>query len=79
MENLGGEFIWDYTTRQYVSVVYHTHNGIELRTSAWLNCLRSTAEKLSLYTQHNLGGVAWWQKGFELTALWGMVDDIINP
>ena len=78
MENLGGEFIWDYTTRQYVSIVYHTHNGIELRTSAWLNCLRSTAEKLTLHNRHNLGGVAWWQKGFELPALWSMVDDMIN-
>jgi spore germination protein YaaH len=78
MVDLGGEFIWDYTTRQYVSTVYFTHGETELRTSAWLNCLRSTEEKLSLYTRHNLGGVAWWRKGLELPALWNMADDIIN-
>lgn len=80
MLDLGGEFIWDYTVRQYVSVVYFDHNGTEMRTSAWLNDLRSTREKLTLYTQHNLGGVAWWQKGWVLgtSSLWAEVDVILN-
>jgi len=79
MEGRGGEYIWDYTQRQYVSTIYFTHGDIEMRTSAWLNCLRSTSEKLTLYHQHNLGGVAWWRQGLELNpALWIEVDRILN-
>lgn len=75
---MGGTFEWDYETRQYVSRIYHTHNGVELRTSAWLNCLRSTSEKLTLIPQHSLGGVAWWRAGLELPTLWDMVDRTLN-
>ena len=78
MESLGGEFIWDYSTRQYVSTIYFNMGEVEMRTSAWLNCLRSTSEKLSLYTQHNLGGVAWWRKGLELPTLWAEVNVLLN-
>ena len=76
--DMGGTFEWDYILRQYVSHVYHAHNSVELRTSAWLNCLRSTSEKLTLYTQHDLAGAAWWRKGLALPAMWDMVDGIIN-
>ncbi|MCL2621291.1 MAG: glycosyl hydrolase family 18 protein [Defluviitaleaceae bacterium] len=78
MRGMGGEFEWDYILRQYVAVVYHEHGGVELRTSAWLNCLRSTGEKMSLINQHNLGGVAWWQKGLELPALWEFADNLLQ-
>lgn len=78
MQGMGGQFEWDYILRQYVAVVYHGHGGAELRTSAWLNDLRSTGEKMSLINQHDLGGVAWWQKGLELPGLWGFADGMLN-
>jgi|GEM_PF-1093760 len=77
--DMGGTFEWDYFLRQYVSIVYHTNrDGTQLRTSAWLNCLRSTTQKVQLVNAHDLAGVAWWQKGLELPALWGTVNTIIN-
>ncbi|MCL2349858.1 MAG: glycosyl hydrolase family 18 protein [Defluviitaleaceae bacterium] len=76
--DMGGTFVWDYELRQYVAHIYHTHNGIELRTSAWLNCLRSVQEKLGLYTQHDLAGVTWWRKGLGLPAMWEVVDGIVR-
>ena len=77
--DMGGTFEWDYFLRQYVSIVYHTNrDGTELRTSAWLNCMRSITHKVELHNTHNLGGVAWWRKGLELPALWGAVDAIIR-
>lgn len=78
MTNLGGEFVWDNHLRQYVSIVYFNHNGIEMRTSAWLNDLSSTGEKLSLYHQHDLAGIAWWRKGLGLPAMWQFVDEVLN-
>ncbi|MCL2235979.1 MAG: glycosyl hydrolase family 18 protein [Defluviitaleaceae bacterium] len=80
MNDMGAEFEWDYILRQYVATVYHDHNGTELRTSAWLADNRSTGEKISLVTQHNLGGIAWWQKGIVPTGsdLWQFADNLLQ-
>jgi len=78
IRGMGGQFEWDYILRQYVAHVYHTHNGVELRTSAWLNDLNSTEEKLSLIGRHNLAGVVWWRKGLALPAMWPFAHEILS-
>jgi spore germination protein YaaH len=73
-----GEFVWEHHLRQYYGELLFTQGGIEFRQRVWVNDLRSMREKLSVYTQNNLAGVAFWSKNLELAALWDLVDEILN-
>ena len=74
----GGEFVWDYITRQYYAEIEIVDDGLEIRYRVWLEDLRSMREKLALVRQHNLAGVGFWQKGLELPALWAEVYATLN-
>ena len=74
----GGEFAWDYITRQYYAEVEFIENNIEVRYRVWLEDLRSMNEKLTVFTRYDLAGVAFWQKGLELPAMWEMVYGHLN-
>ncbi len=44
----------------------------------WVEDLKSIEEKLKLYQKYNLGGVAFWRKGYEPSDLWDLVNKYIK-
>lgn len=78
MQNRGANFHWDYLLRQYVAVHYFTQGGTQMRITAWQNEERSMRELLSIYAQHNLAGVTFWQFGLENPAMWNWVNEILR-
>jgi spore germination protein YaaH len=73
-----GEFAWDFDLRQYYGELLFTQGGVDFRQRVWVNDLRSMREKLLICTQHNLAGVAFWQKGLELAAMWDLVAEVLD-
>jgi spore germination protein YaaH len=73
-----GDFVWDYDARQYYGELLFTQGGVDFRQRVWAEDLRSMREKLSVYTRHDLAGVAFWRKGLELAALWDLVDEVLR-
>jgi len=79
VNDLGGEFIWDYIARQYLAEVTVEIGGDEIRYRVWLECLRSMNEKLSVFGRYDLAGVGFWVKGLELPAMWDLVQEHLHP
>ena len=79
VNDLGGEFIWEYIVRQYLAEVIVEVDGQEIRYRVWLECLRSMNEKLSVFGRYNLAGVGFWVKGLELPAMWDLVQEHLHP
>lgn len=44
----------------------------------WVEDLKSIEEKLKLYQSYNLGGVAFWRKGYEPSNLWDLVEKYVK-
>jgi len=78
LQERGATFHWDYLLRQYTTTHHFTHNNTEMRISVWLEEERSIREKLSVFTQNNIAGVAWWRKGLEPAVMWDWVADVLQ-
>jgi len=69
----GAEFTWDYIVRKYYANFTQIENGLEVRYRVWLEDIRSIQEKLDLFAQYGLAGVAGWRKGLELAEVWELI------
>lgn len=60
---------WDDNLKQYVAE--YTRNGVSYK--AWLEDEKSLEAKLSLVSEYNLAGAAYWRKDFEPDSIWNMI------
>lgn len=66
--------VWDEDLKQYY--VEYEKNGITYKM--WIEDEKSITEKFSLMKKYNLAGAAYWQKDFETSNIWDVVDEEIN-
>ena len=70
----GIEKVWLDDARQYY-VEYKENN---LTHKMWIEDEKSIREKLSIVTENNLGGAAFWVKDRESEGIWDTIDEILN-
>lgn len=68
------EKVWDEDLKQYY--VEYQSNGITYKM--WIEDERSLTEKFKLMKEYNLAGAAYWQKDFETSNIWDIVDEQMN-
>ena len=68
------ERVWDEDVKQYY--VEYQRNGITYKM--WVEDEKSITEKFKLMKEYNLAGAAYWQKDFETSNIWDVVDENIN-
>ena len=70
----GVERKWNENLKQYV--VEYQANGTTYKM--WIEDDKSLGEKFELMHQYKLAGAAYWQKDFESSSTWDLVDEQIN-
>lgn len=70
----GTEKTWLDDQRQYY--VEYTRNNLTYKM--WIEDEKSIREKLSLITENDLGGAAFWAKGREDESIWPVIDEVLN-
>ena len=70
----GVERKWNDDVKQYY--VEYQSNGNTYKM--WIEDERSIKEKFSLMKQYELGGAAYWQKDFESSNIWNLVEEEIK-
>ncbi|MCL2364497.1 MAG: glycosyl hydrolase family 18 protein [Defluviitaleaceae bacterium] len=66
---------WNATVGSYYVTWIAVVEGEALRHQLWQECPRSIAEKMQIYTEHNLAGIAGWNLNFTNDAMW----DVLAP
>ena len=65
---------WDEDLKQYY--VEYTSNGSTYKM--WIEDETSLKAKFDLMNQYNLAGAAYWQKDFENSSIWNVIEEQIN-
>jgi len=60
---------WDAIVGSY----YANFEGEYTTYRIWIECDRSIAEKMNIFTEHNLAGVASWRRGLETPGVWAAI------
>ena len=71
IEEWGVTPVWDPIIGSYYAS-YTNDEGITYRI--WVECERSIEEKLHIFTNHDLAGVASWRRGLETSGVWEVID-----
>jgi len=72
-ENNNVEWVWDANLASYFGEVVTLEGGETVRTFVWLEDARSIQEKLHLFTDNNLGGIAVWSRGLAIPEFWEVI------
>ena len=70
----GSTKTWDDSLKQYVTE--YTKNGRKYKV--WIEDEKSLDAKLSLISEYNLAGAAYWKKGSETNSIWNMISNKLN-
>lgn len=70
----GSTRTWDDSLKQYVTE--YTKNGRKYKV--WIEDEKSLDAKLSLISEYNLAGAAYWKKGSETNSIWNMISNKLN-
>ena len=66
---------WDPVIGSYYAS-FTDEEGITYRI--WVECERSIEEKLHIFTNHDLAGVASWRRGLETNGVWEIIDQAMS-
>ena len=72
------EFIWLDTYGYYYGEYTVIENDNEVTYKVWLEDARSIEEKMKIYQQYGLAGVACWRRGLESDGIWELIAGHIN-
>jgi len=64
---------WDPVVGSYYAEFAAVVDGETLRHQLWLECERSVAEKMRLFTEYDLAGIAGWSNEFTNQAVWDLI------
>ena len=70
----GSKKTWDDSLKQYVTE--YTKNGRKYKV--WIEDEKSLDAKLSLISEYNLAGAAYWKKDSEPNSIWNMISNKLN-
>ncbi len=71
MNQNGAQWLWNEATAQY----YCAFNQSDATVEIWFEEERSIEEKMKLYAEYNLAGVASWKLGLERAGVWPVISD----
>lgn len=66
--------VWDET----VALYYGSYEDGNTTVKIWLETERSIEEKMKLYKNYNIAGVAGWRLGLEKKAVWSVIGSYLN-
>ena len=72
------EWVWDSAIGSYFGEVVILNEGVTIIHRVWLEDERSIAEKMRIFYENNLAGVASWRRGFENPATWEVIARYVN-
>ena len=64
---------WDSEIASYFGEVAAVEDGVSIVYRVWLEDERSIRAKMQIFVQHNLAGVAGWQRGLESLEAWNVI------
>ena len=71
IEQWGVMPVWDATVGSYYANFTTTdEDGNVVTYRIWVECERSIREKMRIFNEHNLAGVASWRRGLETEGVW---------
>ena len=70
----GSKKTWNDSLKQYVTE--YTKNGRKYKV--WIEDEKSLDAKLSLISEYNLAGAAYWKKDSEPNSIWNMISNKLN-
>ena len=74
VEEWGVTPTWDPVIGSY----YANFVSDEATYSIWIECERSISEKLNIFTEHELAGVASWRRSLETEGVWDIIANSLN-
>lgn len=72
-EDLGVQWVWDFEIGSYFGEVPAFEDGQTLIFRVWLEDARSVQEKMHIFEDNNLAGVAVWMRLFEIDEFWEVI------
>jgi len=73
-EERNGEFIWNSDYGLYVGEASAFEEGETVIFRVWLECARSIQEKMNIFEENNLAGVASWNRIFQIDEFWEVIE-----
>jgi spore germination protein YaaH len=72
-EERGVEWVWDFEIGSYFGEVSGIYEGETVIFRVWLEDARSVQEKMHIFYDNRLAGVAMWSRGFEIPEFWEVI------
>jgi len=69
-----GEFVWNSDLGSYAGEASAFENGETVIFRVWLECARSMQEKMNVFDENNLAGVAIWNRLFSIDEFWEVIE-----
>ncbi|MCL2421838.1 MAG: hypothetical protein FWD03_08275, partial [Defluviitaleaceae bacterium] len=77
VEEWGVTPVWDPVIGSYYANFTTEENGEQITFRIWLECKRSIEEKLRIFVEHDVAGVASWRRGLETPGVWQLIDAVM--
>jgi spore germination protein YaaH len=77
-EERNGDFTWDSHLGLYVGEASAFEDGETVIFRVWLECARSLQEKMHVFDEKNLAGVASWSRLFAIDEFWDVLEQYFD-